>query len=49
MVTVRRGNMVELWIGPVDSPEGEFIGTWHYSYNKEIVASILRFDQSEGR
>lgn len=49
MRLVRRGCVVELWLGPENDPESELFGSWHYSYNNEVIAALKRFEQSEGR
>lgn len=49
MVIIRKDSLIELWLGPPDTPESEFVGSWHPDYNREIVAALKRFEQSEGR
>lgn len=50
MIVVRRGDLVDVWYGgQVDDPESDFVGTFHYTLCKELIAALKRFEQQEGR
>lgn len=46
---VRKDQLVEIWIPPVDDPEGELIGSLHSDYIPSLVSALLKFEQKEGR
>ena len=50
MITiVRQNEQVELWLGTPYEQESDILGSFHYSYCKELIAALKRFEQSEGR
>ena len=47
---VRKGNLIEVWIPPVDSPEGDLIiSNLHSDYIPSLIAALNTFEQKEGR
>ena len=47
---VRKGNLIEVWIPPVDSPEGDLIiSNLHSDYIPSLIAALNKFEQKEGR
>lgn len=46
---VRVGNLAQVWLPPVNNPEGELIAELHVDYIPSLISSLKRFEQSEGR
>lgn len=46
---VRRGSQVEVWVPPVDNPEGEFIASFNVRLIPAFIAALKEFEQKEGR
>lgn len=47
---VRKGETIEVWLPPVDSPEGELIiSCLHSDYIPSLIAALNQFEQKEGR
>ena len=38
--TVRKGHLIEVWLPPVDHPEGELILRLNESYLPELIATL---------
>ena len=47
---IRKGNLIEVWIPPVDSLEGSLVIQYLNSdYVPSLIAALCKFEQSEGR
>lgn len=46
---IRAGSCIEIWLPPVNDPEGELIATLDTAYIPDLIAQLKRFEQSEGR
>jgi len=42
-------NIIEIWLPPENDPEGEKIATLNADYIPSLLASLKKFEQSEGR
>jgi hypothetical protein len=40
---------VEIWYGEPFEREGDFIGTFHFTLCKQLIAALKHFEQVEGR
>jgi len=46
---IRKGDCIEVWIPPVNDPEGDLIATLDTAYVPALIAQLKRFEQTEGR
>jgi hypothetical protein len=46
---VRKDHVIEIWIPPVNHPEGELITSIDSAYIPSLISSLKRFEQQEGR
>ena len=46
---VRRGSQVEVWVPPVDNPEGEVVASFAVGLIPAFIAVLKEFEQKEGR
>ena len=47
---VRKNNCIQIWIPPVNDPEGELvIGDLHESYIPYLISILKKFEQKEKR
>jgi hypothetical protein len=48
--TIRKGDLIEIWMPPIGDPEGELIlSDLHADYVPSLIASLKKFEQQEGR
>jgi hypothetical protein len=46
---VRKDSQVQVWVPPVDAPEGEFVASFNVNLIPAFIAALKEFEQKEGR
>lgn len=46
---LRKDDCIEVWLPPINNPEGELLMIVHTSYVPDLIAELKHFEQSEGR
>jgi hypothetical protein len=46
---IRKGHTIEIWIPPVNDPEGELVTILDSAYIPSLISSLKKFEQKEGR
>jgi hypothetical protein len=46
---IRKDHTIEIWIPPVNDPEGELVAHIDSAYIPSLISSLKKFEQQEGR